>query len=276
MEQLETDRTRLQAKGSGLVKIVAVANQKGGVGKTTTAINLSASLAINGQTVLLVDMDPQANATSGLGIDPSVNTGLTVYDCLMRGRPVREAIHTTSVARLSVIPASADLVGAEVELVSAPSREAVLKIALQDIQNQYDFIIVDCPPALGLLTINALTAASSVLVPVQCEYYAMEGLGRLLTNVKRIQDSLNAGLELEGILLTMYDSRNSLARQVADEIRAHFKEKVYTSVIPRNVTLAEAPSYGRPVLLYNAASAGSQAYVELAKEFLNHGEKSAR
>lgn len=258
------------------MKIVAVANQKGGVGKTTTAINLSASLAINGQTVLLVDMDPQANATSGLGIDPSVNTGLTVYDCLMRGRPVREAIHTTSVARLSVIPASADLVGAEVELVSVPSREAVLKIALQDIQNQYDFIIVDCPPALGLLTINALTAASSVLVPVQCEYYAMEGLGRLLTNVKRIQDSLNAGLELEGILLTMYDSRNSLARQVADEIRAHFKEKVYTSVIPRNVTLAEAPSYGRPVLLYNAASAGSQAYVELAKEFLNHGEKSAR
>lgn len=258
-----------------MAKIVAVANQKGGVGKTTTAINLSASLAINERTVLLIDMDPQANATSGLGIDQTTVTS-TVYDCLMRGKPAADVVQASGVSRLSVMPANADLVGAEVELVSIPQRETVLKAVLQDIKNQYDFIILDCPPALGLLTINALTAACSVLIPVQCEYYAMEGLGRLLTNVKRIQDSLNASLELEGILLTMYDSRNSLARQVAEEIRAHFSERVYKSVIPRNVTLAEAPSYGRPVLLYNAASTGSQAYIELAKEFLDHGEKSAR
>lgn len=275
VEQSQPDKAGLSEKRWHLAKIVAVANQKGGVGKTTTAINLSASLAINEQAVLLVDMDPQANATSGLGIDPA-NAGVTVYDCLMRGKPVDEAIQATGVPRLSVIPANADLVGAEVELVTIPDREMILKSAIQAINKQYDFIIVDCPPALGLLTINALTAASSVLIPVQCEYYAMEGLGRLLANVKRIQDSLNADLQLEGILLTMYDSRNSLARQVAEEIRAHFKEKVYQSIIPRNVTLAEAPSYGRPVLLYNAASTGSQAYIELAKEFLNHGEKSTR
>lgn len=258
-----------------MARIIAVANQKGGVGKTTTSVNLSAALAVHEQSVLLIDMDPQANATSGLGIDQATATS-TVYDCLMRGKPATEVIQVTNITRLSVMPSNADLVGAEVELVSTPNRETVLKSTLENIKNNYDFIILDCPPALGLLTINALTAASSVLIPVQCEYYAMEGLGRLITNVKRIQDSLNPDLELEGILLTMYDSRNSLARQVAEEIRAHFKEKVYESVIPRNVTLAEAPSYGRPVLLYNAASAGAQAYVELAKEFLNHGEKSAR
>lgn len=275
VEQSQPDKAKLQKKRWHLAKIVAVANQKGGVGKTTTAINLSASLAVNEQTVLLVDMDPQANATSGLGIDLS-SAGSTIYDCLMRGKPADEAVQATGVGGLSVIPANADLVGAEVELVSIPNREIVLKSVMQVIKKQYDFIIIDCPPALGLLTINALTAASSVLIPVQCEYYAMEGLGRLLANVKRIQESLNADLELEGILLTMYDSRNSLARQVAEEIRTHFKDKVYQSIIPRNVTLAEAPSYGRPVLLYNAASTGSQAYIELAKEFLNHGEKSAR
>lgn len=258
-----------------MAKIIAIANQKGGVGKTTTSVNLSASLAIQERSVLLIDMDPQANATSGLGIDQATVTS-TIYDCLMRGKSTADVIQPININGLFVLPANADLAGAEVELVSTSNRETVLKSALGNLNNAYDFIILDCPPALGLLTINALTAASSVLIPVQCEYYAMEGLGRLLANVKRIQDSLNADLQLEGILLTMYDSRNSLARQVAEEIRTHFKEKVYKSVIPRNVTLAEAPSYGRPVLLYNAASSGAQAYLELAKEFLIHGEKSAR
>jgi chromosome partitioning protein len=255
-------------------RVIAVANQKGGVGKTTTSVNFSASLAIAGRSVLLVDMDPQANATSGFGLDP-VATTTTVYDCLARGKSAFDAVQPTAVAGLSLMSSNADLAGAEVELVSLSHREAVLKTALKEIQHHYEFIVVDCPPALGLLTINALTAATSVLVPVQCEYYAMEGLGRLLANVKRIQESLNATLELEGILLTMFDSRNSLSRQVAEEIRTHFSSKVFRTVIPRNITLAEAPSYGRPVLLYNVASTGAQAYLELAKEFLNHGEKSA-
>jgi len=256
-------------------RIIAVANQKGGVGKTTTSVNLSASLAMADHSVLLADVDPQANATSGLGFD-ALRVGRTVYDCLTRGVPAKEVIQASPVPRLSVLPSSADLAGAEVELVTVPGRETVLKSVLQEIQDHYEYLILDCPPALGLLTINALVAASSVLVPVQCEYYAMEGLGRLLANVRRVQESFNPALELEGILLTMYDSRNTLSRQVAEEIRGHFKAKVFEISIPRNVTLAEAPSYGRPVMLYNAASAGSQAYIDLAKEFLNHGEKSAR
>ena len=256
-------------------KIIAIANQKGGVGKTTTSINLSASLAINDQAVLLIDLDPQSNATSGVGIDPKTLSH-SLYDCLMRGEPLSEAVSSTAVSRLWVVPATADLVGAEVELVNVEERESVLKKSLQGLVNRYDYIIIDCPPALGFLTINALAAARSVLVPVQCEYYAMEGLGRLMANVKRIQDGLNPSLELEGILLTMFDSRNSLARQVSEEIRSHFNEKVYKAMIPRNVTLAEAPSYGQPAALYNAASAGAQAYLELAKEVLAHGEESSR
>ena len=258
-----------------MAKIIAVANQKGGVGKTTTCVNICASLAVSGKTVLLIDMDPQANATSGLGFD-SRNNPLTVYDCLIRGTPSADVIKSTGVPRLSIMPSSADLAGAEVELVTLPERESVLKAALDHTLEQYDFVVLDCPPALGLLTVNALVAATSVLVPVQCEYYAMEGLGRLLSNIQRVQESLNQALELEGIVLTMFDSRNSLARQVAEEIRTHFKEKVYQTVIPRNVTLAEAPSYGRPVLLYNAASSGCQAYLELTKEFLNHGKEGTR
>ena len=256
-------------------RIIAVANQKGGVGKTTTSVNLAASIAINERSVLLIDMDPQANATSGLGVDARA-LRRSVYDCLIRGVKISETVKSTAISKLSIVPSNADLAGAEVELVTVPEREKILKFALDEIQGLYDFLIIDCPPALGMLTINALVASSSVLVPVQCEYYAMEGLGRLMSNVQRVQDSLNPALELEGILLTLYDSRNSLSRQVAEEIRGHFKEKVYKTVIPRNITLAEAPSYGRPVMLYNAASAGSQAYLELTREVLSHGKESSR
>ena len=219
-------------------------------------------------------MDPQANATSGLGIDTK-GLAKTVYDCLVHSTTIEEVLVPTAVTRLSIAPATADLVGAEVELVSVPDREAMLKNALRGIQDRFDYVVLDCPPALGLLTINSLTAASSVLVPLQCEYYAMEGLGRLMATIERVQQSLNPSLELEGIVLTMFDARNSLSGQVANEIRTHFKDKVYRTVIPRNVALAEAPSFGRPALLYNAASTGSQAYLQLAKEFLN-GKKGAR
>jgi chromosome partitioning protein len=265
----------LAGGGQGLVKIVAVANQKGGVGKTTTSVNLAAALAMAERRVLLVDLDPQGNATSGLGLDPRT-LAQSSYDCLIQGVQAGQVIQSTGLAGLSLLPSNANLAGAEVELVSVTDREHALKTALAKMQDHYEMIFIDCPPALGLLTVNALTAATSVLVPVQCEYYAMEGLGRLMGTLRRIQDTVNPGLELEGIVLTMFDSRNSLARQVQEEIRGHFKEKVYRTVIPRNVTLAEAPSYGRPVMLYNAASVGAQAYLQLGKEFLNHGEEGAR
>ncbi len=256
-----------------MTRIIAVANQKGGVGKTTTTINLAAALALTGSMVLLVDLDPQANATSGLGLDPRSLTQ-TIYDCLIRGIKADTVIQPTAVVNLSILAANADLSGAELELVSVTDREQVLRNSLREMNSEYDFVLIDCPPTLGLLTINSLVAASSVLVPVQCEYYAMEGLGRLTGTLRRVQDSFNPSLEVEGILLTMFDSRNSLARQVQEEIRGHFKEKVYRTVIPRNVTLAEAPSYGRPAMLYNAASLGAQAYMELGKEVLSRGKES--
>ena len=256
-------------------KVIAVANQKGGVGKTTTAINLSSSVALEGKSVLLIDMDPQGNATSGLGIDQKSLKG-TTYSCLVKSTTVQESIIETAVSGLSLLPANADLAGAEVELANVEEREGHLRSMISDVRLQYDFVFLDCPPALGILTINALTAANSVLVPVQCEYYAMEGLSRLIGSIDLVRQSYNPDLDIEGIVLTMFDSRISLSRQVADQIRSHFVEKVYQAVIPRNVALAEAPSYGRPGVLYNVASAGSQSYVSLAKEFIVHGEKGPR
>lgn len=248
-------------------RIIAIANQKGGVGKTTTAVNLAASLAVAGKTVLLIDLDPQGNATSGLGISRDEKRP-SIYDLLIRKKGVDEIILKTATEGLHMIPSGIDLVGAEVELIDMDGRETVLKGSISDIRSRYDFILIDCPPSLGLLTINALTASDSVMIPVQCEYYAMEGLGLLLKTIDRIRSSLNHPLVVEGILLTMFDNRNNLCRQVAEEIRTHFNDIVYRSLVPRNIVLAEAPSHGMPVLLYDISSKGAEAYLQLAGEML--------
>jgi chromosome partitioning protein len=253
-----------------MTRIVALANQKGGVGKTTTAINLGASVAACERKVLIVDLDPQANATSGVGF--SKNEELSMYPVLVDNAPIRDIIRGTELPTLSLAPSSVDLVGAEIELREAIGREFHLRKALADIKGEYDYVLIDSPPSLGLLTINALTAADSVLVPMQCEYFALEGVSQLLGTIERVRDAVNPALEIEGIALTMYDERMNLSKQVAEEVRRHFAEKVYKTVIPRNVRLGEAPSFGKPIILYDIRSKGSEAYLNLAREFIQRAE----
>jgi chromosome partitioning protein len=255
------------------MKIVALANQKGGVGKTTTAINLGASVAACERRVLLVDLDPQANATSGLGMPK--NELRSMYPVLLQELKLRDAIRKTEIPTLDIAPSSVDLVAAELELADVNGRELHLRRALEQVAADYDYIFIDPPPSLGLLTINALCAAHSVLVPMQCEYFALEGISQLLNTVERVRGGLNPTLQIEGIALTMYDERVNLSRQVAEEVRKFFGEKVYQSVVPRNVKLGEAPSFGKPIILYDIRSRGSEAYVALAREFIQRAETAA-
>lgn len=251
-------------------KILAIANQKGGVGKTTTSVNLGACLAYIGKCVLLVDTDPQGNATSGIGIEKA-EVDQCIYDVLVDDVEAKSVIKPTSVENLFAIPATIQLAGAEIELVPTISREVRLKRALEEVRDQFDYIIIDCPPSLGLLTLNALTASDSVIIPVQCEYYALEGLSQLLSTVRLVQKHLNQDLKIEGVLLTMLDARTNLGIQVIEEVKKYFQDKVYKTIIPRNVRLSEAPSHGEPIITYDAKSRGAEVYLDLAKEVVLNG-----
>jgi chromosome partitioning protein len=248
-------------------RIMAIANQKGGVGKTTTSVNLAACLGALEKNVLLVDIDPQGNSTSGVGVDKK-EISKNIYNVLINEEPVRENIIKTEFDNLYLLPSNIQLAGAEIELVPAISREYKLKNALDELDKQFDFILIDCPPSLGLLTLNALTAANTVLVPIQCEYYALEGLGQLMNTISLVQKHLNKQLEVEGVLLTMFDARTNLSIQVVDEVKNFFRNKVYSTIIPRNVRLSEAPSHGKPIIRYDSRSRGSEVYMDLAKEVL--------
>lgn len=250
--------------------MIALANQKGGVGKTTSSVNLSSSLAFLGKKVLLVDIDPQGNASSGVGVNKG-EIEHCIYDVLVDDVAIQDVLQKTDLDNLNVIPATIQLAGAEVELVPAISREIRLKKAIDSIRDDYDYVIIDCPPSLGILTLNALTAADSVLIPVQCEYYALEGLSQLLNTIRIVQKHLNEDLQIEGVLLTMLDARTNLGIQVIEEVKKYFQNKVFNTIIPRNVRLSEAPSHGKPILLYDAKSKGAEVYLELAKEVVAHG-----
>lgn len=250
-------------------KVIALANQKGGVGKTTTAINLAASLAVLEYKVLIIDADPQANATSGVGFDVK-NVKTSIYECIVDELDPRKIILNTEIPGLDLIPSHIDLVGAEIEMLNLPNREKVLRHVIEKIRGDYDFIFIDCSPSLGLITVNSLTAADSVIIPVQCEYFALEGLGKLLNTIKIIQSKLHPELEIEGFLLTMFDSRLNLSNQVQEEVKKHFQDMVFESVIQRNIKLSEAPSYGQPAILYDATSKGATSYMNLAREILQN------
>ncbi|MFP7170611.1 ParA family protein [Terribacillus sp. 7520-G] len=253
-------------------KVIAIANQKGGVGKTTSSVNLSACLAFLGNKVLLVDIDPQGNATSGVGVNKA-DVENCVYNVLVEDMEAEKVLVSTAVDNLDVIPATIQLAGAEIELVPTISREVRLKKAIDSVKDDYDYVIIDCPPSLGLLTLNSLTAADSVLIPVQCEYYALEGLSQLLNTIRLVQKHLNKHLMIEGVLLTMLDARTNLGIQVIEEVKKYFQDKVYQSIIPRNVRLGEAPSYGQPIIIYDPKSRGAEVYLDLAKEVMAHGQR---
>jgi chromosome partitioning protein len=263
-----------EREGTNLGKIISIANQKGGVGKTTTSINLSTILAKKGKKVLLIDADPQGNATSGLGVDKEVD--ISVYDILVSDAGVKESLQDTMIEGLKVCPSNINLAGAEVELVSMMSREQRLKEKLDEVKKDFDYILIDCPPSLGLITLNSFTASDSVLIPVQCEYYALEGLGQLLNTINLVKKHLNKSLEIEGALLTMYDARTNLSNQVVKEVKKYFGDKVYKTVIPRNVKLSEAPSYGMPISVYDSHSKGAKSYEKFARELLKRNEEEAK